>query len=163
MNCKECGKDVENGVEYCLDCEGTMQFNNQFIIEEKGIDEPKEEIQKYNHNYSFIEHNLNEKELKKLKKWEKRYKNSMEKIEMRYKFYSRFLLTYYVLVAGLLLQKYIFKNNLLFDILAFLACYNSFCYGSFIITSNKIMSRIIGVMLSVPAWLFIMYTWSTVQ
>ena len=54
MNCKECGKDVENGVEYCLDCEGTMQFNNQFIIEEKGIDEPKEEIQKYNHNYSFI-------------------------------------------------------------------------------------------------------------
>ncbi len=87
----------------------------------------------------------------------------MEKIEMRYKFYSRFLLTYYVLVAGLLLQKYIFKNNLLFDILAFLACYNSFCYGSFIITSNKIMSRIIGVMLSVPAWLFIMYTWSTVQ
>lgn len=163
MFCKKCGENVEKEKEYCTGCEETIQIMDDLIIEEKDIGKNEEEgLKTYNHNYTFIQNNLNDKELKKLKKWEKRYKNNIEKIEMRYKFYSRFLLVYYVLVAGFLLQKYIFKNNLLFDALAFLACYNSFCYGSFIITSNKLAARILGVIFSILAWLFIMYTWTTV-
>lgn len=86
----------------------------------------------------------------------------MEKVEARYKFHSKFMIIYYILIAGMLIQKYIFKNNLLFDVLAFLACYNTFCYGGFVLTGNKTTSRIIGTILGTIVWGVIMYAWTQV-